>query len=92
MITVDITDPSTVQLALTYLYTGDYHDDGEPHPVAHDFSKNEATQVEPNDGDLEDDLSGSRADALLLEGLDDEIDGSEGTVASTPQGKRGLCC
>lgn len=87
VITVDITDASTLQLALRYPYTGNCHDDGESRAVTHNFSRSEATQVEPNDGDPQDDLGGSRADALLPKGLEDEIDGSEGTVASTPQGK-----
>jgi hypothetical protein len=81
VITVDIVDASVLQLALTYLYTGDY-DDAES-ALAQALPESENTNPKSDGEDIEDKANGSHMDSLLSGGLEDDDDRSEGASAST---------
>jgi hypothetical protein len=77
---VDIVDASVLQLALTYLYTGDY-DDAES-VIAKALPESENTHPKSDSEDVEDKLNRLHMNGLLSGGLGDDDDQSGGASTS----------
>lgn len=78
---MDIVDASVLQLALTYLYTGDY-DDAES-AIAQALPESENTHPKSDSGDVEDKANGLHMDSLLSGGLEDDDDDRSGGASAS---------
>jgi len=77
---VDIVNASVLQLALTYLYTGDY-DDAES-AIAQALLESEEKHPKSDSEDVEDKVNRLHMNGLSSGGLEDDDDRSGGTSTS----------